>query len=640
MNKKLVRDKLEDSSQLILAALDLKQFQLSTIGPTAFIFRDEEGNKFKVIIGDPISCSCNKNFQAPIKHCVHTLFVLLKIFKLRSTDERLIQTKFNNIHIDQLVIKRYQKDEYLNDYSDNDENNSEDGEDNAQRQPKKRAFLKKKPKAGFMSEKSKPNEKSNRREIQEDDNCPICYDDLKAESECLTFCKTCGHNFHVKCVLMWAEHRCKESPNKPTTCPNCRGKWDGDTRTLINHLQSDLTQFTKREIIHKGTACLGCNKKNITGWIYKCQDCENGNLCEQCFRTFAHSSHKYYLKKYKVTDAWVSGGLRHHNKIVGEGTTLKNYLLNSLPSCLDEDAGNPNLEIVGFEVQSMKCLCCNEVKGDARYMKKMRCGHRICDDCVMNLFNKKIYKCPKDNEKFWTGLPKEFLGNGQKLGGIELPSLKKVDSAANKDNKSFRIKNAETLSIGGSKTQQGKNTQDNRLKRISMKTVGLTNNDLIKDMEINVQKIPKRSNSVSSAGNRGNKQNKRSIIPSKENDYGGGGGLESLITINNSVGGGESNFGMGNRGGLISLERRPVNIGNVSRGQIRNSTISNTGSLPIGGDLFGGELVVTNQHKRPQIPLPKKHSSTINPKKNQKAQNFIGNMQKEVNLCDEMLNNL
>lgn len=52
---------------------------MNEIGPTSLILKDDNDNKFKVVIGNTISCSCNvvKN-----DHCIHSLFVMLKKFKV------------------------------------------------------------------------------------------------------------------------------------------------------------------------------------------------------------------------------------------------------------------------------------------------------------------------------------------------------------------------------------------------------------------------------------------------------------------------------------------------------------------------------------------------------------------------------
>ena len=73
MKKTGIRAQLEQATDLILASIDLKLFMLAELGPTNFFFRDESNKKFKVVIGDPISCSCfPREKKAAPTHCIHT----------------------------------------------------------------------------------------------------------------------------------------------------------------------------------------------------------------------------------------------------------------------------------------------------------------------------------------------------------------------------------------------------------------------------------------------------------------------------------------------------------------------------------------------------------------------------------------
>jgi hypothetical protein len=62
-----------------------------------------------------------------------------------------------------------------------------------------------------------------RKPLSEDDDCPICFDEMK-EAEGLTFCQAaCGSNFHAQCIQMWSTQ--KKSSGQPVTCPACRQPW-------------------------------------------------------------------------------------------------------------------------------------------------------------------------------------------------------------------------------------------------------------------------------------------------------------------------------------------------------------------------------------------------------------------------------
>lgn len=68
---------------IIEKAIDLKMYLLQELGPTSFVFKTEDGEKYKINIGSSISCSCSPGKK---DHCIHTLYTCLKVFKREPTD--------------------------------------------------------------------------------------------------------------------------------------------------------------------------------------------------------------------------------------------------------------------------------------------------------------------------------------------------------------------------------------------------------------------------------------------------------------------------------------------------------------------------------------------------------------------------
>lgn len=54
-------------------------FMVGQTGPLSFTFKDRLGNKYKTSIGAELKCSCS---PARGDHCIHTLYVMLKIFRV------------------------------------------------------------------------------------------------------------------------------------------------------------------------------------------------------------------------------------------------------------------------------------------------------------------------------------------------------------------------------------------------------------------------------------------------------------------------------------------------------------------------------------------------------------------------------
>ena len=165
-------------------------------------------------------------------------------------------------------------------------------------------------------------------------------------------------------------------------------------------------------MVHSGKVCNGCNKKKIVGTLFKCLSCKDIHLCEACYKGFSHPNHKYFLKKTKAKDQWTGGGIRSTkntltNVMLHENMEFASYLFHALPNCMEQDInigkGIVGLEIVGFEAKSLVCNACHAKKGDASKVKKLPCGHKICDECVYSYLKAEIYRCPIENASMFAG---------------------------------------------------------------------------------------------------------------------------------------------------------------------------------------------------------------------------------------------
>ena len=68
-------------------------------------------------------------------------------------------------------------------------------------------------------------ENINRRQLEEDDVCPICQEELLEVRLPVTWCRACSNAAHIRCMKVWAEHQ--ETMNRgdngaPVLCPYCR----------------------------------------------------------------------------------------------------------------------------------------------------------------------------------------------------------------------------------------------------------------------------------------------------------------------------------------------------------------------------------------------------------------------------------
>ena len=99
-----------------------------------------------------------------------------------------------------------------------------------------------------------------RREVDEDETCPICYEDLLGVStDDLVYCKwSCGRNIHGRCMRVWSDHQA--SLARDLSCPLCRQDcgeflW---TPAFKPHLRAQ--KHERASHVHYGVSCAKCRE--------------------------------------------------------------------------------------------------------------------------------------------------------------------------------------------------------------------------------------------------------------------------------------------------------------------------------------------------------------------------------------------
>jgi Zinc finger, ZZ type/Ring finger domain len=133
---------------------------------------------------------------------------------------------------------------------------------------------------------------TNRKSLEEDDTCPICFDTMTKDDSLVYCVHGCGKNMHSCCMRVWVDHRRKE--DAAITCPMCRIEWD--KKELMNLLQASQRKshaHIERKPGHR-VSCDHCKRSPIEGTRYKCLSCQEYNLCNSCFLTLQiHSHHNF-----------------------------------------------------------------------------------------------------------------------------------------------------------------------------------------------------------------------------------------------------------------------------------------------------------------------------------------------------------
>ncbi|KAG2502192.1 hypothetical protein HYH03_000679 [Edaphochlamys debaryana] len=245
----------------------VQMFLVQRPGPTSFVVREEGSEvKRKVQIGSRISCSCSPVGSSGTcrEHCLHTLFVLVKVLRVPLSNPLLWQLSLSDRELEEVLRCAMQPE----------------------RPPPEAA-------------RAKPADKTpagqvKRREVDEEDPCPICYEDMVGQDlDNLVWCRFgCGRNVHGKCMGVWMEHQV-QSLGKELTCPLCRTDW-GDFKWRPPPPKRRARE--ERKDVHYGTHCGACKKAPLVGKRFRCLICADLDLCEGCFAGGHHPQHPFAVK--------------------------------------------------------------------------------------------------------------------------------------------------------------------------------------------------------------------------------------------------------------------------------------------------------------------------------------------------------
>lgn len=249
----------------IINISDARLYLLRQTGPTGFLIKEHEGElKYKVLLGIVHSCDCNY-FLKEKELCKHILWILIRKFRVPKEDPIVFQLglcerDLNNVLYENRKIP----------------NNDESLPSNTASAGCKKQGLKQK-------------------QIEKDDVCPICQDDIYKTKKSLSFCKFgCGNSVHVSCMKIWADHQHKSTNEEVIKCPLCRTEFASYKSILQEHRRS-LTKLKMK----KNSAKLFCDKckqqpdDSLT--VYRCSTC-NTTICRTCFYPPKHYDHQVKIK--------------------------------------------------------------------------------------------------------------------------------------------------------------------------------------------------------------------------------------------------------------------------------------------------------------------------------------------------------
>ncbi|ESO92542.1 hypothetical protein LOTGIDRAFT_162448 [Lottia gigantea] len=193
-------------------------YLLQQTGPNSFLIGgDSPDHKFRVIIG-PQTCNCGRG-----PHCVHVLFVMLRVFKLSETDSCLISKTLKNYEVENLFRVYHDKQSSrINKRKNIRRKRSKVTSDDVMTNSTESINLHNESDAGSVRE--------------EEETCPICLLEM-FEGESLLKCENgCQNRLHHHCIAIWFEDRRRQS--EPLICPLCRAHWTTSTVEMKSTLNT------------------------------------------------------------------------------------------------------------------------------------------------------------------------------------------------------------------------------------------------------------------------------------------------------------------------------------------------------------------------------------------------------------------
>ena len=84
-------------------ALQSRYYLVQENGPTKLTLEASNRKKYRISVGSEISCSCG---GGRTEHCVHTIYALLKIFRVEEGNDLLWQLSFTDTELEKILERR------------------------------------------------------------------------------------------------------------------------------------------------------------------------------------------------------------------------------------------------------------------------------------------------------------------------------------------------------------------------------------------------------------------------------------------------------------------------------------------------------------------------------------------------------
>lgn len=259
----------------ITQGFEAQLYLLRQTGPTGFLVKEHDNDrKYKVFLGSFHECDCSV-FHKERELCKHIIWILTKKFRVAKEDPLVFQLGLNERELNNVIY--------------------------GAKQPVKRVVEK-------IASAGTENGVEKKKEIETDDVCPICQEDIYNTKKALIHCKFgCGNSIHVNCMKVWADHRKKSTNEEIVRCPLCRTEFSSHSNIIKEYSLAKAKEKSKLQ--QKRRFCSSCSSQVVTGEYYRCVVCRDVLLCSKCILTKYHREHAFEYRK-SGKDTW-SKAARH-----------------------------------------------------------------------------------------------------------------------------------------------------------------------------------------------------------------------------------------------------------------------------------------------------------------------------------------
>eukprot|EP00730_Choanoeca_flexa_P004244 TRINITY_DN11640_c2_g3_i9.p1 TRINITY_DN11640_c2_g3~~TRINITY_DN11640_c2_g3_i9.p1 ORF type:complete len:817 (+),score=178.68 TRINITY_DN11640_c2_g3_i9:44-2452(+) len=215
-------------------------YNLGQVGPSAFLVGTLKHKRYKVIIGPQTCSECRHG------HCDHILFVMLRVLKLDSSSQLLLNPTLHNYEVESLLTN----------------------------------VASPTPLPAVVAGK----DNHHHHHDHDDNNCPICLSHV-VEAERTIRCQSCLGCLHIRCMTLWADS--EHARHQPVTCPLCRNPW----RAVHPDIAQDTTAPLAPPSLDKIAAARWVDparQAEMTSWLLLIQPEQHDVLKQQLFSTRWH----------------------------------------------------------------------------------------------------------------------------------------------------------------------------------------------------------------------------------------------------------------------------------------------------------------------------------------------------------------